>query len=408
MGINSANITKCRVCNSSNLRNVFDLGSQALTGVFIKNGSEVPSYNVSLSSCQSCGLTQINEVYDLDLLYGEGYGYESSLNSSMSEHLFNKSKKNSSLLGLNKNDIVIDIGSNDATTLSYFQDFNLKIGVDITAKKFRENYRKINAKVVEDFFPSSDLNDILKNRKAKLISSYSCFYDLPDPVAFAKAIKEILAEDGLWCLEQSYLPTMLKSNSLDTVCHEHIEYYKLTDILNICNRVNLEIKQVEFNDINGGSFSVLVGHKNNIHKVSKEVQKVINGEKKVNWIEEFQLFNDRINEQSKKTINLLKDLKKNGKKVYGIGASTKGNVLLQNYKIDSNLIEFIGEVNRNKFGCSTPGSNIKIVNENELLKLNPDYLFILPWHFKKFFVNNEKFKGFSLIFPLPKLEILEI
>jgi len=398
---------KCRVCNSVNLQTVIDLGNQALTGAFIKNGSSVGKYNMSLSMCSDCGLTQINEIYDLDLLYGEGYGYESALNASMVDHLQSKALKMIDILDLKHNDIVIDIGSNDATTLTFFNNSITKIGVDFTGKKFQSKYDDCNSTLVPDFFPSPQLENILQGRKAKLISSYSCFYDLPDPVFFATEVAKNLIDDGLWCLEQSYMPLMLDTNSFDTICHEHIEYYRLQDIKNICDKALLEIKDIDFNDINGGSFSVTVGHPDGKYIQSNAVKEVLMNESKKDWKYEYIQFNARINSLKEETLNKLLELKSEGKRVVGIGASTKGNVLLQHYGITSDHLDCIGEVNPNKFGCTTPGTNIPIVSEKELLDSKPDYLFILPWHFKNFFLENEAFSNFSLILPLPKLTIIE-
>ena len=204
------------------------------------------------------------------------------------------------------------------------------------------------------------------------------------------------------------MPSMLKTNSFDTICHEHIEYYRLTDIQNICNASNLEIKDIKFNDINGGSFSVIVGHNNNLISQKEVVIEILDEENLKDWNHEFVEFNKRIASIKEDTIIKLQQLKNAGKRVAGIGASTKGNVLLQYYGLDSNLIECIGEVNQNKYGCTTPGTGIPIVSEDEVLKSKPDYLFILPWHFKDFFLNSSKFKGFSVILPLPNLEIIDL
>ncbi len=399
--------TNCRVCGSENLSIAIDLGTQSLTGVFLKNGASVDKFNISLSTCEDCGLLQINEVYDLDLLYGDGYGYESSLNASMVEHLKLKAESLKKLISLKADDVVIDIGSNDATTLGFFDDSLVKIGVDISGSKFVEKYKENKSTLIADFFPTEKLSPILKGKEAKIVSSYSCFYDLPDPVYFAKEISRILANNGVWCLEQSYLPSMLDTNSFDTICHEHIEYYKLQDIKNICDQAGLEIKDIEFNAINGGSFSVLVGHQNDTITVNPSVKCILDKEKKTDWKIEISNFNLRISELKTETLKKLEDLKSNGKRVAGIGASTKGNVLLQYYGIDSNLIESIGEVNPNKYGCETPGTGIPILSQKELLKTKPDYLFILPWHFRDFFISNEEFRNFSLIFPLPNLEIIK-
>lgn len=401
-------INCCRICGTGLSKPVLNLGKQALTGLFIKNGHAVEKHQVSLSIClnKKCQLVQINEVYDLNLLYGDHYGYESSLNSSMSSHLKNKIDSINKDIVLNDGDTVVDIGSNDATSLSFYPNNLNKIGVDPTGIKFVDQYQELGIHLVDELFPSSKLDLKIKNRKVKVFTSFACFYDLPDPVKFAKSISDYLAQDGLWYLEQSYLPLMLSTNSFDTLCHEHIEYYRLANIDFIANQAGLEIKDVEFNDINGGSFGVKVGHKNDIHPVSSKVSEVLEKELAMDLFNEFEKFNERVQESKEETIKLLKEIKKDGGRVIGLGASTKGNVLLQYYGIDSDLIESIGEVNPNKFGCQTPGTGIPIISEEEALNLNADYYMILPWHFKNFFLEKEKFSGRNLIFPLPNLTVI--
>ena len=401
------NIKKCRICKSNDLSNTINLGNLSLSGKFFKNQNLVPKRKLSLVICNNCGLNQILQVYDLSILYDMNYGYQSSQNKSMYNHLLKKAKKLKTKLKISKNDIVIDIGSNDATTLSFFKENKLKIGIDGIAKKFKNNYKKINALAINDFFPSKKLDKILLNKKAKLISAYSCFYDLPDPVKFARGIEKILSEDGIWSIEQSYFPSMLDANSFDTICHEHIEYYRLTDIDNICKKSNLKIIDVQFNDINGGSFAVNISHKNSKFKISKNVKQTLKKESKVNWKLELKKFVNRIEKQKKITTDFLNKQVKNKKIVLGIGASTKGSILLQYYKISNRQIRFIGEVNREKFNCRTPGTNIEIISEDKILNLKPDFLFIFTWHFKEFFIKNKKFKNTNLIFPLPKFHIVK-
>lgn len=403
-------IKSCRICGSKLGENVLDLGSQSLTGIFIENGNDVPTCNMSLSMCQSdnCGLVQINEIYDLDMLYGDHYGYASGLNASMITHLKGKADALINKLGLEDGDIIIDIGSNDATSLSFFPANTRRIGVDATGSKFSANYVKIGAELVPEFFPSKQLVASLAGNKAKIMSSYSCFYDLPDPVGFAKGIASQLSKNGLWCLEQSYLPAMLETNSFDTVCHEHVEYYRLLDIKNICDAANLRILTVDFNDINGGSFTIEVSHKDSVWETNQNVKDILEREGNTDWNKEFESFRKRIEACKKDLLTTLSNLKADGKRVVGLGASTKGNVLLQHYGITTEHIDVIGEVNDEKFGCQTPGSAIPIVSEDELLSENPDYLLILPWHFRSFFENSPKFKGRKLIFPLPTVEIVEL
>ena len=237
------------------------------------------------------------------------------------------------------------------------------------------------------------------------------FYDLDDPIKFAKDVNALLDNNGIWHLELSYMPSMLKNISYDTICHEHLEYYSLTSMKYILDKSNFKIIDIEFNEINGGSFALTVAKKKSAHKEeNKMVSWLLAKEKllKVNELSTFKNFFHQCEIQKKILRNLLINLKNTGKKVYGYGASTKGNVILQFSKIDSKLIKYIGEVNKFKFNKYTPGSNIKIVSEKQLKKFKPDYLLVLPWHFKDHILKREhqylKNGGkFILPFPSPKI-----
>ena len=399
-------IKQCRICQGPLGADVLNLGGQALTGMFARRGADVPVRAMSLSMCDSCGLVQLNEIYELSLLYGEHYGYESSLNASMVAHLRTKAEALQCKVALAPGDVVIDIGSNDATTLSFFPAGMRRIGVDATGTKFQAKYDAIGAELVPAFFPAEELNRRLAGKKAKAVSSYSCFYDLPDPVGFARSVGDVLDKDGMWCLEQSYMPEMLAINSFDTVCHEHLEYYRLSDIDNICRAAGLKIADVSFNPTNGGSFSVDVVHGDSSRAAAPVVAEVLAAERAKDWRAEYATFQTRIDQRRDELLALLTRLKGEGKRVAGLGASTKGNVLLQYYGLTQALLDSIGEVNANKFGCETPGSAIPIVSEDALLASNPDYLLVLPWHFRDFFLRSPKFKGRKLIFPLPQVEIV--
>ncbi len=401
------NIKKCRVCEKTDFIKTIDLGELYLSGKFFSANYKVPKKRITLVQCKNCGLNQLLQQFDLNLLYDHNYGYQSSLNKSMYTHLELKARDLKKKLKLKKTDIILDIGSNDATTLSFFKSQKIKIGIDAVASKFKKKYKNINAIMIEDFFPTEKLKRFIGDKKIKLISSYSCFYDLPNPVLFAKHIEQNLKDDGIWVLEQSYLPFMLKTNSFDTICHEHIEYYKLKDIENICELSNLKIINVTFNTINGGSFSIEISKKNSKFKVKKIVKKTIEDEMNTNWTNEFKKFKKRIIKQKKNLITFLNNQLKYNKKVLGIGASTKGSVLLQYFGVTKKQINFIGEVNKDKFNKVTPGNKIPIINEAQILEMKPDYIIIFTWHFKKFFLENKKFKGVKMVFPLPNFEIVQ-
>ncbi len=405
-------IIKCRFCKSKNLKDVIDLGHQALTGVFpSKKNIKITKGPLKVALCKNCSLLQLRHSYNIEEMYGENYGYRSSLNSSMVNHLCNKSISLIRKYKIKKNDYIIDIGSNDGTFLNSFLNYKNLIGVDPTIKKFKKYYKK-NIITINDFFPSNKISELLESKKAKLITCISMFYDLENPLDFVKNIKKILHKDGVWHFEQSYMPFMLKQNSYDTICHEHLEYYSLTIIKKILNKVGLKILDVEFNNINGGSFSVTASHKKSKIKTN---QKIINWllqeEKKMKLddIKIYQIFSKKIQSHKNSLLNLLKKLRKNKKKVSGLGASTKGNVILQYCKIDESLLKNIYEINKDKFNKFTPGTKIKILNEKKITNKKCNYLLVLPWHFKDHIIKKEKKllqKGIKLIFPLPQIEII--
>ncbi len=405
-------IHKCRSCKSKKLKKAFNLGNQYLTGVFPANKKQsVTRGHLSLVICENCSLLQLEHSFDTSEMYGDNYGYMSSLNQAMFDHLKNKVTKLKSKINLKTKDIIIDIGSNDGTFLGFFDKKFKLIGVDPTIKKFHKFYKK-NIIKIPDFYSKQSVSQSLQKKKAKLITSISMFYDLPDPIKFVEDIYDCLDNNGLWHLEQSYMPAMIKNISYDTICHEHLEYYSLKSIKYIMDKVGFKIIDIEFNEINGGSFALTAAKKNSIFEEDKKtVQWLLEKEEILHYneIETHKEFYKKCLKQKILLTNLLKNLKDMKKKVFGYGASTKGNVILQFCNIDQNLLPYIGEVNKYKFNKYTPGSKIKIISEKKLKKLNPDYLLVLPWHFKNFIIKKEKkflSKGGKLIFPLPDIEII--
>lgn len=404
-------IKNCRSCGSDKLKPAFDLGLQKLTGVFPSKLSEkIPSGSLALVFCNNCKLLQLENSFDPIKMYGDNYGYMSSLNLSMVRHLKKKALKINSMLNLETNDLVVDIGSNDGTFLSFFSKKLKLIGIDPTIKKLSKFYRKDIFKI-PTFFSAKNLKKITL-KKVKVVTSISMFYDLENPLIFANEIHDVLDKDGIWHLEQSYMPMMLKNNSYDTICHEHLEYYSLFSIKYIFDKIGFKIIDLEFNDINGGSFSITVAKKESKHiEVKKIVEWLLHKEKlfKYNEMSSYKIFYKNIKKHKEIFRDLLLNLKDMKKKVIGYGASTKGNVILQFCNIDNKLLPYIAEVNKFKHGRYTPGTGIKIIPETQARKMNPDYFLVLPWHFKNFilgkekkFLNNNK----KLIFPLPDIEII--
>ena len=250
----------------------------------------------------------------------------------------------------------------------------------------------------------------LKKKKFKLITAIAMFYDLENPVKCLNKIKKILDKKGILHIEVAYLPEIIKNFSYDTFCQEHYEYYSMHSLMYMCKMSNMKILDVEFNKINGGSIWINVSHEDSLLKPNNlKIARIIKKEKKekIDKIITFKKYFKKVFDHSKKLTKILKKIKKNNN-IYGYGASTKGNVLLQLSKIDNKTINKIFEINKEKFNKFTPISKIRIVNELEIRKIKPDYILILIWHFGKSII--KKIKKFSkktkIIIPFPKIKII--
>ena len=402
-------VTSCRICGNTDLLPVLNLGHQTLTGVFPRTAQESltrgPLILVKCTGAGRCGLLQLQHSYTLSEMYGANYGYRSGLNPSMVAHLRSKVERIKSYGVIYSGDIILDIGSNDGTTLRQYALPHCRlVGMDPTGSKFIEHYTS-DIELIADFFSAETFQSRFGTEKAKVVTSFSMFYDLEDPVDFMRQVSEILHDEGIWVLEQSYMPLMLDTNSYDTVCHEHLEYYALAQITWMAERAELEVVDVELNDVNGGSFSLVIQKKGGKLVPKEAVASLRSTEALRNLDSEatYGAFSSRVEASRMELLDFLNRAKAQGKRVAGLGASTKGNVLLQYCGIDSSLVYAIGEVNPDKFGAVTPGSKIPIVDEKQILSDAPDYVLVLPWHFRGFFDSQPRYANLNLVYPLPSL-----
>ena len=406
-------IESCRVSRRRHLVGVLNLGEQDLTGVFPASPSvAVTRGPIELVWCPDSGLLQLRHSYAKDELYGENYGYRSGLNQSMVDHLTAKVGWLTRLVRPSAGEVVLDIGSNDATTLKAYTTPGLqRVGIDPTGSKFAAFYES-GIELIPDFFSARGVRSVLKERSAKIVTSIAMFYDLDDPVQFAREVESILAVDGVWHFEQSYMPSMLRMNSYDTICHEHLEYYSLSVVCRILEAAGMRPVDVVMNAVNGGSFAVTACRKDSPLRSNRAV---------IDWfLEQEQLmgldtpkpyrdFEERVFRHRKDLTRLVRTLVADGKTILGYGASTKGNVVLQFCGLTPDDIPAIAEVNPDKFGRVTPGTHIPIISEKEARQIRPDYFLVLPWHFKDGILRREAqylADGGKMIFPFPEIEIV--
>ena len=406
-------IYKCRNCKNKKLENLFSLGFLSFTGKFTKKKNNIPKDEIKLVKCKKCSLVQLSKNFNPNYLYGKDYGYRSGINKTMTQHLTSISKKMSKLTNLKKNDQVLDIASNDATLLNSYKKKNIiKVGVDPILKKYKKFYKNIDYKIPSLF--SQEI--IFKNKiykKFKIITACAVFYDMQDPNKFLKEISHLIDPKlGIFYLEFQDLLSVIKYNLFDTICHEHIEYYSLNVVKKMLKQNNLKLINAQKNNINGGSLSLIISHKEGRYKVNNaKINRLVKEENKYNLNKKktFLNFYKKINNIKKNLNKLISNLLKKGNKIHGYGASTKGNVLLQYFEFTSKQIPFIADRNPDKNNLFTPGTKIKIINENKSRSMFPDYYLVLPWHFKKEILKREnkiRRKGTKFIFPLPKLRIV--
>jgi GDP-mannose 4,6-dehydratase len=316
------------------------------------------------------------------------------------------------VVGAKKGDIILDIGSNDSTMLNYYDPIFRRIGIDPTGKQFAHYYGDVE--LIPTYFTRANFLARVGDPdiRCKVITSISMFYDLPDPVQFAQDVHSILEEDGLWSIELSYLPTMIKTNSLDTICHEHLEYYALHQIREIARRARFQLIDVKFNDCNGGSFRIYLAKDTSAAYTpnTELITTILQDEIKMD-IANHRVYRDFM-AGCDKQLHYLKDfitgIRASNKTVYIYGASTKGNCILQYANIGERDIPYAVERNSSKIGKMT-STGIPIIGEEEMRHTPPDYLFVLPWHFKKEIVEREAVfleGGGQIIFALPEFVVV--
>lgn len=397
-------VGKCRSCDYKLSDPIFSLKKMVPTGQFKKTKINNPKIDLSLALCKKCKLLQLSRTTDPKILYSD-YWYLSGTNKTMTDHLHNLAKSTSKKVKIKNDDYILDIGCNDGTLLNYFfkyKKINL-VGIDPSKNPLTKvNKRKIN--LINNYFSKENLINKIPKHSCKIITSISMFYDIDNPKNFIDDVKYFLNENGIWVVEMNYLGDMIKNLKYDMIGHEHLTYYSIYSFNELIKKCGLYISDITYNEINGGSVRLFVSKKiKNENLLKKELKK--ESKIRLNNTSTYKSFFNRILRSKKSLTNTLSTYKKNNKKIAIIGASTRGNTILQFCKFPQNT--FIGASDRNplKDGLYMAGSNIKIFNEQRIRDLKPDVMFVLPYFYEKELINRELDylkQGGSFIVPLPK------
>ena len=408
------NIQHCRVCGSADLTEVVSIEEQYLSPTFVETNENNPLADIRVpqtlvlcdrsNNTNACGLLQLKETVEPDYLYRE-YFYRSSVSDTMRKDLKNVVDDVVERVHLEDNDIVVDIGANDCTMIGYFPSDLTRIGVEPAQNISWEGVAP-SIKIVNNYFSQDVLSGVLEDKKVKIFTSCAMFYDLDDPNSFVSDVKSLLHEEGVWCIQLSYLPLMLKNINFYDICNEHLEYYSLHTLNYLMKQNGLEIFDAAENDVNGGSVRVMITHLDRKIEKTDSFKELIDIEKTMNLFDKktYTDFHEEILSLKNKIKNTIGVEIKNGNTVLGLGASTKGNMLLQLFGIGKETIPYISERNPEKVGLKTLGTDIELISEERARELNPSYMLVLPWYFKSEIVAREKeyiLNGGKLLFPMP-------
>ena len=405
----------CRICRSKALTEVLSLGQMAISNF---DGSSPEYAPLTLGVCETsqggCGFLQLLYAgVEREKLYSR-YWYRSGINEAMRAALGEIAADVGRKVKLCQRDIVVDIGSNDSTLLRSYDETGVRrIGFEPAANVI-QSIDDVNTTIVNDYFSRSQfLLHAGPEAKAKVVTSIAMFYDLENPHKETGDIDLILAEDGLWVVQMSYLPEMLLTNNFDNICHEHVGYYSLTSFMNLLEPHDLVVRDVTFNPVNGGSFRVYVQHRSQRsapwpdQHADLRVTSVLEREEEMglHGVDVYQRFAKRVDSIRTSVRTFVQEQISDGKEIHVYGASTKGNTLLQHFGLDGSHIRFAADRNPEKWGSTTVATGIPIVSEAESRQRRPDYYLVLPWHFRDGFLERElKYldEGGAMLFPLPQ------
>jgi hypothetical protein len=409
------------VCDSA-LEPVLDLGAHFVSNFIVPGEPDGTRAPLELVICRRCRLLQLKHTVPADTMY-QNYWYRSGTNQTMRNALADIANKAELLIHLKEGEAVVDIGCNDGTLLASYRTGRIrKIGFD-PAENLAVFSSKIADKLVVGYFEANAFRSDaeLKDCRPKVVTSIAMFYDLEDPNTFVADIKHVMHPEGLWIVQMSYLPLMLKTNEFGNICHEHLEYYSLSSFEHLLDLHDFEVVDVELNDINGGSIRAYIRNRGaDPNRFADATYRELAADRVLSLREhetrlelndirvykEFAFWVDRIRRD---VVGFIQEQVSRGKKVYVYGASTKGNTVLQYFGLDHTLITAAAERNPDKWGKVTVGTHIPIVSEEEARAARPDYFLVLPWHFLEEFQQREKaylLSGGRFIVPMPRFALI--
>ena len=402
---------QCYICSSTSLTNFLNLGNHPPPLNFVTKERLLDrneAFPLQVFFCSNCGLVQLGDAVDPKIMFKE-YLYTSGISTAFRTHLESFAEKLVERFSPNKDDLVIDIASNDGTLLQFFKNSGLRV-LGVEPSNIADIAKENGIQTVNDFFNEEVAKQILdENGQAKIITITNAFAHIKDLDSLMNGIKILLKEDGVFVSESQYLVDIIEKLEYDTIYHEHLRYYCLKPLIQLFEKYNMEVFDCERISSHGGSIRVYASLKGKFTK-SDNVKNIIDYEDKLTLseIETYQAFAKKIYENKNKLIALLSKIKADGHNIVGISAPARSSTILNFCNINSENLDYIAEKTTLKIGKFTPGSHIKVVDDNQLVIDQPDFALLLSWHLSDSIVakiRDDGFKG-KIILPLPEPKII--
>lgn len=406
-------VENCQICNNSELESVIFLGYLPPVNQLHPIGSkpkEQSSYPAQLLYCPKCYLVQLGLIVDPKVIFPAEYPYTSGTTKVLRDNFADLGQEAKKMIGLNRDDLVVDIGSNDGTLLSNFLGHTRVLG--ITPEDIGKLAIKKGIPTILEYFRKEAVIKIKKKYgKAKIVTAANVFAHIENVSEVLENILSLLRPEGVFISESHYLYSLIKTIQYDTIYHEHLRYYSLASLKYFLESFGLEIFHAKQIPTHGGSIRVYAGKKG-LYPVSKSVEKILLKEKKVvTNLTSLLKFKDRVVLSKLELSKLLFDLKKKGNRIFGISAPSRASTLINYVGLDQDVLDCVVEIKGSyKIGKYIPGTLIPIVDEKELFNKQPEYALLLSWHIASELMPKLKANGFKgkFIVPLPRPQIVEI
>jgi len=397
-------ITNCRSCGSPDLTQFLDLGEQYISD-FREDDSRPNKYPLRAVYCEECCLVQLDFNTPQPEMYHENYGFKSGISNSIRDdlddivtHAFQY-----------KNDPKrwLDIASNDGTLLSFIPSDVFRVGVDPVGFLCKQATQYAD-RIVNEFFDCKWFDGPNGYMKFDVITSISCFYDMPDPNKFVEDVKKVLKYNGVWIIQQNYLLSTIQLDAVDNFCHEHLEYYTLKSLEFLLENHGLEVIDVSVSDVNGGSIRTVVAQKDAFPiGLSVTKQRNIETTHGLDNIKAYTKFASRVFTEVEKLKTLVNDANTLNKSVCILAASTRGATIWQAAGFGPNTITYAVERNPAKVGKYFSAIDVPIVSEDFFHEFPTDYAIVGPWFYSSEIMGREKEYTGEFILPLPKAIIVD-